>query len=182
MNRTNRLALLTLAAAVAVGAYSLSSSHASPTTAPTTAPSGTRAAFGAPMKLTDDKAVPVETLLADPAKFDGKYVRITGTVNDVCPKKGCWLTLHDQKTNEDLFVKFPDPEEGRLIPMNATGKPAVIEGTVKVKEISESMARHYKEDKGAPREEIEKIKGPQKQVSITNGSAEVEGVQGPNTK
>jgi hypothetical protein len=134
------------------------------------------ASFGTPMKLTDADIVPVQKLLAEPASYDGKYVRVSGTVNNVCPKKGCWLTLHDEKTNQNLFVKFPDPEQGRLIPMDAVGKPAIVEGTVKVKEISEAMARHYKQDAGASQEEIEKITGPQKQISITNGSAKVAGL------
>jgi hypothetical protein len=128
------------------------------------------------MKLTDAQTVSVDKLLASPAEYDGKYVRVSGQVSNVCPKKGCWLQLHDDKTNENLFVKFPDPEQGRLIPMDAVGKPAIVEGTVKVKEISEAMARHYKQDAGAPQAEIEKIVGPQKQISITNGSAQIAGV------
>jgi hypothetical protein len=133
--------------------------------------------YGAPMKLAASDTVSVQTLLADPANYDGKYVRVAGTVDKVCPKKGCWLQLHDTKTNESLFVKFPDPAEGRLIPLDAVGKPVVVEGTVKVKEISEALARHYKQDAGAPQAEIEKILGPQKQISITNGSAQIAGIE-----
>ena len=92
------------------------------------------ASFGTPMKLSDADAVPVQKLLAEPTAYDGKYVRVSGIVKNVCPKKGCWLTLHDEKTNQNLFVKFPDPEQGRLIPMDAVGKPAIVEGTVKVKD------------------------------------------------
>src|SRR5437867_8897707 len=55
------------------------------------------ASFGTPMKLSDADAVPVQKLLADPSGYDGKYVRVSGTVNNVCAKKGCWLTLHDDK-------------------------------------------------------------------------------------
>jgi len=138
--------------------------------------SASTASYGAPMKLKAADTVAVQTLLADPAAYDGKYVRVAGTVDKVCPKKGCWLQLHDAKANESLFVKFPDPAEGRLIPLDAVGKPVVVEGTVKVKEISEALARHYKQDAGAPQAEIEKINGPQKQISITNGSAQIAGI------
>src|SRR5204862_1161657 len=102
------------------------------------------ASFGAPRKLAESDALSVQQLMADPKAYDGKYVRVAGTVEKVCPRKGCWMTLHDEKSNEALFVKFPDPPEGRLIPMEAVGKPVVVEGTVKVKEISEATARHYK--------------------------------------
>jgi hypothetical protein len=43
----------------------------------------------------------------------------------------------------------------------------------------ERAARHFKEDAGAPREEIEKIIGPQKQVMIAGAVVAIEGVEQP---
>jgi len=134
------------------------------------------ASYGTPMKLSEAQTVPVDQLLADAKQYEGKYVRVSGTVASVCPKKGCWMRLGNDNTEQTLFVKFPDPEQGRLLPMEAVGKPAVAEGTLHVKQISEATARHYKQDANASQEEIEKIVGPQLQISITNGSAQVGGL------
>jgi uncharacterized protein DUF4920 len=186
MSNSQRFALCCLTIALLAGCQDSNNSPAKSTSAtanpPAPSASAKSASFGAPMKLSTSETVPVQQLLANPTEYDGKYVRVAGTVEKVCPRKGCWLTLHDEKSNEALFVKFPDPPEGRLIPMDAVGKPVVVEGTVKVKEISEAMARHYKQDAGAPESEITKIVGPQKQISITNGSAMVAGVEQPVIK
>ena len=128
--------------------------------------------FGQPMKLTAADAVTVQQLRDNSAKLDGQYVRVSGTVDKVCPKKGCWLQMANDK-GEPLFVKFTCPIEGRLIPMEAMGKPAVVEGVVKVKEYSQAEARHIAEEKGATAEEIEKIVGPQKSLTLASPGAKV---------
>jgi hypothetical protein len=128
------------------------------------------------MKLSDAQAVPVAKVLANPAAFEGKYVRLVGDVNKVCTRKGCWLEMADSRSHKPLFVKFTCPVEGRLIPMAAVGKPVVVEGTVMVKEISEADARHLKEESGAPAEEVAKITGPQKQITLAAPAARVAGL------
>ena len=143
--------------------------------APTTAPVE-YASFGEAPKGGDVPVVAVEKLLAKVGEYDGKYLRVTGKVADVCAKKGCWLKLGD---GEALFVKFTCPVGERLIPAEAVGKVAEVEGTVKVTQISEAKARHYKEDAGASPEEIAKIVGPQKQIVVASPSARVAGVASP---
>lgn len=129
--------------------------------------------YGEPMKLADKDAVPVATVLADPAKYEGKFVRLSGNVDKVCQAKGCWLEMADTHTKQAMFVKFTCPVEGRLIPLEAVGKPAVVEGYVQVKEISEDEARHLKEESGAPASEVAKIEGPQKQITLASPSARI---------
>jgi hypothetical protein len=84
--------------------------------------------------------------------------------------------MADSRSKKPLFVKFTCPVEGRLIPMAAVGKPVVVEGTVMVKEISEADARHLKEESGATQEEVAKIKGPQKQITLAAPAARVAGL------
>ena len=150
-----------------------------PVTMPTTKPMATTMrvdaggeAFGLPMKLNDSESISVAQLREKSTELDGKYVRVSGTVDKVCPKKGCWLQMANDK-GEPLFVKFTCPIEGRLIPMEATGKPAMVEGVVKVKEYSQAEARHIAEEKGATAEEIEKIVGPQKALTLASPGAKV---------
>jgi hypothetical protein len=61
--------------------------------------------------------------------------------------------------------------------MDAIGKPAIVEGTLRVKEIPEEVARHYAEEKGATPEQVKKITGPQKQITVASPSAQVAGVK-----
>jgi hypothetical protein len=146
---------------------------------PTATDTATWARFGEPLKLADSETVCAGTALAEPEKYAGKYVRLCGQVDSVCAAKGCWLRLAGPGEGETLFVKFTCPVSGRLVPMEAAGHRAVVEGTFEVSEISEEVARHYAQDRKAPAEEIAKIVGPQKQIALKSPGALVEGVQAP---
>lgn len=134
------------------------------------------ATFGEPLKLTDADAVPVAKVLADPAAYNGRFIRVTGNVSEVCKAKGCWMRLGETGGGEALFVKFTCPIEGRLIPMDAIGHKAIVEGTLEVTEISEAQARHLAEDAGKPADQIAKIVGPQKQIRFKSPAAKVIGI------
>src|SRR2546421_8645483 len=139
--------------------------------------------FGADMKLAEKDAVPAAKVFASPADYRDKYVRVTGTVTDVCSKRGCWLRVAGNGAKsgaENIFIKFRDPPAGRLIPMDAVGKNVTVEGMLKQGMMSEAAARHFKQDAGAPPEEIERIVGPQKQWVITAPAVAIEGVQAPS--
>ncbi len=129
--------------------------------------------FGEPMKLSADDTLPVGAVVANPAAYSGRYVRIAGTVDQVCEASGCWMTLKDPATGGEVFVKFVCPIEGRLIPMEARGHNAIVEGNLEVETITEDDARHYAKDAGATDDEIAKIVGPQQQVSIKAPAAKI---------
>lgn len=130
--------------------------------------------IGEPLKLSTQPPVPVAAILANPAKYDGKELRITGQIAEICEKKGCWITLADPATKKDLFVKFTCSEQGgRIVPLEAAGRTAIIEGVVSIAEISEDEARHYAEDKGASKAEIAKIVGPQKQIRVSSPNVQI---------
>jgi len=135
----------------------------------TTRPSYT--AFGDPAKLTDADNIDAGRVLADVPAFEGKTVRMTGTVKSVCAKKGCWLKMTSGDAPLSVFVKFTCPTKGRLIPADAVGRPAIVEGKVKVKQISEADARHIAEEEGLSKAQIEAIRGPQKLVEVEGPSA-----------
>lgn len=156
--------------------YGNSTEHAQAQPPRQSMPAAKYTSYGEPMKLSDSAAVPVSTVLANPATYEGKYVRLAGSVTKVCQSKGCWLEMADPTTRQTLFVKFTCPVEGRLIPMDAMNKPVVVEGYVKVTEISEQDARHLKEESGARPEDVAKIKGPQKQITLASPAAQVAGL------
>jgi hypothetical protein len=88
--------------------------------------------FGAGVKLTE--VTPIDAILAEPKKYDGKTVRVEGMVTDVCPKRGCWFELAGGKPGQKLRFKVVDGE--MVFPMDAKGKRAIAEGVIAVKELT----------------------------------------------
>lgn len=166
---------LSAAALVAVGCNTSKTYEANVSTpSAKVADAGPSAAFGEPIKLGAAEPVTVQQLLGNISAYEGKPVLVSGDVNEVCERKGCWMTMTDGK--EKLFVKFTCPIEGRLIPMEAKGKKAMAQGELQIKEISEDDARHMAEEGGKTPEEVAKIVGPQKQVTLQSPGAVVYGV------
>ncbi len=91
-------------------------------------------------------------------------VKITGKVLEVCPKKGCWLSL-EMPDKSVTFVKFKD--YGFFVPLELIGKEVVIEGQAKKIETSVDELKHYAEDAKKSKEEIDAITEPKKEIRVT---------------
>jgi hypothetical protein len=100
----------------------------------------------------------VDNKLKEQDKFSGK---IKGKVVSVCQEKGCWMKI-ERENGEPMMVKFKD--YGFFMPKNIEGKEVVLEGEAAIKETSVKQLRHYAQDAGKSKEEIEKIKEPKKNV------------------
>ena len=91
---------------------------------------------------------------------DNAYAgQIKGRVAEVCKAEGCWIRLQ-KADGTTMMVRAKD--HAFLMPENIVGKTVLIEGNATVKETSEEMRKHYAEDAGKSKEEIAKIKGPEK--------------------
>lgn len=132
--------------------------------------------YGEPMKMPEAKTVCIEDVLDHPKAYDGKMIRMCGRVESVCAVRGCWLKLTGKSQRDTVFVKFTCPVKGRLIPMEAVGHPAVVEGTLTATEISQEEARHYAEDAGRSPAEIARIVGPQQQLRMKSPVAMIQGL------
>lgn len=84
-----------------------------------------------------------------PTKMKAKIV-------EVCSKKGCWMTL-DMDGENQVMVKFKD--YGFFMPLDAEGE-VVVNGIAYVEETPVDELRHYAEDAGKSKEEIEAITEP----------------------
>ena len=82
--------------------------------------------------------------------------KMTGKINEVCSTKGCWMRLDLE--GEEVMVRFKD--YGFFMPLNATGE-VVINGKAFIDEISVNELRHFAEDAGKSKEEIEAITEPE---------------------
>jgi hypothetical protein len=112
-------------------------------------------------KITKQGAVAtteVANLIGDKEKVE---VKITGKINEVCKIKGCWMTA-DLGNGKSMRVTFKD--YGFFVPKDAGGKTFWAEGEAKTKTTSIEMLKHYAEDAGKSKEEIEAIKEPKKEL------------------
>lgn len=92
---------------------------------------------------------------------NNKVVLVKGTVAEVCQAMGCWMTM----TDGSIETRVTTGHEF-FLPKDIAGKEAVVIGTFKVTEISESQARHYNEETKNPKVKTEDIVGPQKVYEI----------------
>jgi len=97
------------------------------------------ATYGAGVTI-DDK-VSIDDLLADPAAYDGKTVRVEGMVTDVCPKRGCWMDLAGDGPGKKVRFKVDDGV--MTFPLEAKGSQAVAQGKVAVQRLSLEESREY---------------------------------------
>jgi len=94
---------------------------------------------------------------------DSLKVKLSGTIEEVCQKKGCWLNL-PIGNEQSMRVKFKD--YAFFVPKDAAGKEVIIEGYAYTDTISVAALRHYAEDEGKTKEEIKKINQPEINISF----------------
>jgi hypothetical protein len=114
-------------------------------------------------KTTEQGAIEVNLLeekLIAADKFKGK---VKGTVASVCEKKGCWMKLA-QTDGEGIMIRFKDYKF--FMPLNIVGKDVVLLGEAKKTITSVEMLKHYAEDAGKSKEEIEKITEPKSEIEF----------------
>ena len=117
--------------------------------------------FGAKIKA--DGAVDGTTFLKQIDGKDSLAIKITAPIVDVCQKKGCWMNV-DLGDGKQMMVRFKD--YGFFVPLDAGGRTVVMEGVAFREVLSVDMLRHYAEDGGKSKEEIEKITEPETRLSF----------------
>jgi len=70
--------------------------------------------------------IKISMLMADPARYVGRTVRIEGLITGVCEKRGCWMSLASDEGSQDLRIKVDDGV--MVFPIEAKGKRALAEG------------------------------------------------------
>lgn len=92
--------------------------------------------------------------------FEGK---ITGIIQEVCTKKGCWFTMA-LPNGSSMRVTFKD--YGFFIPTNSQGFPITLEGVATLSETDVETLRHFAEDQGKSKEEVAAIVAPKKEITF----------------
>ena len=102
---------------------------------------GTPGHFGAVFALKDPK--PLSQVLAS-AKDLKDPVQVSGEVESVCQKKGCWLVVKDGEAQARILMK----DHSFTVPMDIKGKPVIVEGTLETKTFNEAQTKHLAKDAG----------------------------------
>jgi hypothetical protein len=127
-----------------------------------TAQSGKSKNYG--VKVTPKDAVEVNILeekLASNPSFTGK---VKGTIKTVCQAEGCWIKL-DQTDGSGIMVRFKDHKF--FVPKDIAGRDVVVNGTAKITTTSVDMLKHYAEDAGKSKEDIDKITEPKREIEFS---------------
>lgn len=113
--------------------------------------------------ITTGGAEPTDAIFAALADQDSVYMKLEGTVDAVCQKKGCWMTM-PLGEDDELFIRFAD--YGFFVPLNCQGRTAVMEGWAFKSVTTVAELRHYAEDEGLPQEEIDAITEPEEEYKF----------------
>ena len=110
-------------------------------------------------------AVKGEKLMVNLGKNKGEKLdmKVTGTVLEVCPKKGCWVKLQlDDKSVATVKMK----DYAFFVPTALEGKKIMVEGKAELAETSIEELKHLAEDAKKSPEEIEAITAPKQEIKI----------------
>lgn len=116
--------------------------------------------FGAPIE--NKEALSKEDMLKKYEQLspgDTLQVTFQSSIQEVCQKKGCWMTL-DLGNQKESFVKFTD--YGFFVPKNAQRHEVVVSGKAFINEISVDEQKHYALDAGAAPASIDSITQPKR--------------------
>jgi hypothetical protein len=113
--------------------------------------------YGAGVTL--EKPVPLLELLDDPESWVGKSVLVKGTIEDVCPRMGCWINIVGKDAKRHVRLKVKDGEI--VFPVEAKGHKVAAQGVFEKIEMSEkeavAWARHMADEKGEPFDETAEV-------------------------
>ncbi len=117
-------------------------------------------------KIEADGAIPFAQLTSHMGKADSMRVKVHGQINEVCQKKGCWITLTNATADgeEELFVKFKD--YAFFMPLDASGQEVIMDGYAFREVTSVDELRHYAEDAGESEEAIAAITKPREELKF----------------
>lgn len=97
--------------------------------------------YGTP--FTAETAVtPAADLLARPADFVGKSVRVEGRVADVCQKMGCWMVIAEGDQSMRVLMK----DHAFSVDKQGAGSTCLVDGVVEAKPIDPKTVEHFESE------------------------------------
>lgn len=122
-------------------------------------------------ELTLEATTSISEILAAPKEYEGKRVQVAGKVSGVCKMMGCWIEIAEA---DDAAIRFKVDDGVIVFPQESSGKSAVAEGVVVVRELTKerAMARaaHLAEEQGLTFDSTS-VTGPQTEVFLKGEGA-----------
>ncbi len=84
--------------------------------------------YGAGVSLKE--TTPLAQVIEKPANFEGKTVRVEGTVTAVCMHMGCWMALTPDSASDAKTMLIKVDDGVIVFPPSAKGRRAVAEGVI----------------------------------------------------
>jgi hypothetical protein len=111
-----------------------------------------------PVKVDTSKSVTLEEMLTsfEAQKGEMEFTFMAPMV-EVCSKAGCWVNI-EKENGETFMVRFKD--HFTIPPKTDAGTEAYFHGRAYWDTVSVDLLRHFAEDAGKSKEEIEKITEP----------------------
>lgn len=119
-------------------------------------------------EINEDGAVTMSEFIAKMEQGDSLAIKVNGTIEKTCKMKGCWMTV---VTNEGETMRVSFKDYGFFVPKEGMeGKEVIIEGMAKKKLLTVEELKHYAEDGGATKEELEAITEDSEELTfVANG-------------
>lgn len=114
-------------------------------------------------KLNSSDALTVEEMFSQLEKGNNFEGKVAAEIQEVCTKKGCWLTVVLPDGNL-MRVTFKD--YGFFVPTTSEGYPIILEGLAQKTVTDVESLRHYAEDAGKSKQEIEAITQPKEEFTF----------------
>lgn len=122
--------------------------------------------------LSPGEPIAVDEAWARADALDGQRVMITGLVDRVCRKKGCWMAITAEDGDRPIRVTFED--YGFFVPRESPGMVAVVEGELALRTLDVETAQHYENDRVEGTDEKPKtITEPKRELAIVASALEL---------
>ena len=130
--------------------------------------------YGEKFLPVDTKSGPLASAIKTAEADKDKVQRFTGTIGEVCQKKGCWFVLQDGTQQARVMMRGVLDNDTKYfkIPIKSSGKNATIEGKLVTKVFTEANVKHIEFDAGR---DPEKISGSRKEFVIEARAVKIDG-------
>lgn len=93
----------------------------------------------------NSKKVSLSKVLKNPAKYEGKSLRVNGFVVRSCKAEGCWAELGAEKDSKQT-IRVNMKDHAFFIPLESAGYKILTEGVFSVKTLSKKEVEHFTEE------------------------------------